>query len=444
MPKVSVIMPSLNVFPYIRECMESVVNQTLKDIEIILVDAGSTDGTLEILREYEKRDERIRLVCSEKKSYGYQVNLGISLAKGEYVGIIETDDYVVPDMYESLYEYAVKYEVDFAKGYTKPFYTISQEEKYFSESNTFYIKEGLTNQVIDTSERPDIFLKDRFLWLGIYKSEFIKSIRLNETLGAAFQDVGFMFQVLSRAKKAIYIDKPIHFYRQDNDNSSIHNTRSVSYIVNEYQLDKCYLERKDIGWYTAFYTRMFDQINSRFQVMARGGHYWNDAISDIDWIRAELQEAVRAGYLSEMTIDSQRWRKLQLLLENREGIYDEYVRAYMESKAEFYALLEQIKDKPIVIFGAGKNGDFLRKIFIKKQKKVVAFCDNNLDLHNTMLNNIPVISVDCAVKENSNAIFIIANARHFEVMKEQLMSLGVSEERIGGDCLTDKSLLLTN
>ena len=69
-PKVSVIMPSLNVAPYVRECIESVLGQTLREIEIICVDAGSTDGTLEILREYAEKDSRITLIVSDKKSYG--------------------------------------------------------------------------------------------------------------------------------------------------------------------------------------------------------------------------------------------------------------------------------------------------------------------------------------------------------------------------------------
>ena len=96
-PKVSVIMPSLNVVSYIRECIESVVNQTLKDIEIICVDAGSTDGTLEVLEEYTAKDNRIKLLHSDKKSYGYQMNMGIDAATGEYIGIVETDDYIVCD-----------------------------------------------------------------------------------------------------------------------------------------------------------------------------------------------------------------------------------------------------------------------------------------------------------------------------------------------------------
>ena len=103
-PNVSVILPSLNVKPFIEECVESVINQTLENIEIICVDAGSDDGTLEILEDYANKDSRIKILRSDKRSYGHQMNLGIAAAEGEYVGILETDDYVEEDMYESLYE----------------------------------------------------------------------------------------------------------------------------------------------------------------------------------------------------------------------------------------------------------------------------------------------------------------------------------------------------
>ena len=101
---VSIIMPSLNVANYIEECLASAVNQTLKEIEIICIDAGSTDGTAEIIERYAEKDKRIRLIKTEFKSYGAQVNLGIRLARGYYIAILETDDYVSCDMYENLYK----------------------------------------------------------------------------------------------------------------------------------------------------------------------------------------------------------------------------------------------------------------------------------------------------------------------------------------------------
>ena len=98
MPKISIIMPSLNMAQYIQECMDSVLRQTFEDIEILNVDAGSTDGTLEILNKYLAEDSRVHILHSHKKSYGHQVNLGIEQAKGDYIGIVDTDDKIVPDM----------------------------------------------------------------------------------------------------------------------------------------------------------------------------------------------------------------------------------------------------------------------------------------------------------------------------------------------------------
>ena len=117
--KISVIMPSLNVSKYIKQCLQSVLNQTLEDIEIICVDGGSTDGTLDIIQQYVKKDNRVKLIHSDIKSYGYQMNLGIKEASGDYIGIVETDDYIQSDMYERLYDVVVgnpEEEIDFVKG----------------------------------------------------------------------------------------------------------------------------------------------------------------------------------------------------------------------------------------------------------------------------------------------------------------------------------------
>ena len=132
--KVSVIMPSLNVVNYIDECIQSVISQTLTDLEIICVDAGSTDGTFEKLLKYSNEDERIKVVKSDKKSYGYQVNLGFSMAKGEYLAIVETDDYIKKDMYENLYIIAKSNDLDYVKADFARFKG-QGEKRIFTHSN---------------------------------------------------------------------------------------------------------------------------------------------------------------------------------------------------------------------------------------------------------------------------------------------------------------------
>ena len=122
MIKVSVIMPCLNAIKFVKSCMDSVICQSLSDIEILVVDAGSVDGTLEVLAEYEKKDSRVHVIHSEKKSYGYQMNQGIAHATGEYIGIVETDDLIQKDMFAFLYDEAIRENADYVKGISEGFY----------------------------------------------------------------------------------------------------------------------------------------------------------------------------------------------------------------------------------------------------------------------------------------------------------------------------------
>ena len=114
-PKISVIMPSLNVGDYMEQCLSSVLSQSLKDIEVICVDAGSTDQTLDIIKKHQVNDKRIKIIHSDKKSYGHQVNLGLKEAKGIYISIVETDDYIDENMLEDLYESSQDNTIDIVK-----------------------------------------------------------------------------------------------------------------------------------------------------------------------------------------------------------------------------------------------------------------------------------------------------------------------------------------
>lgn len=113
MIKISVIIPVYNVEEYLKECLDSVINQTLKEIEIICIDDCSTDSSYSILEEYAKKDSRIVLIKNkENMGVGYNRNIGIKEAKGEYIGFIDSDDYISEDYYENLYNTAKKYNSD--------------------------------------------------------------------------------------------------------------------------------------------------------------------------------------------------------------------------------------------------------------------------------------------------------------------------------------------
>ena len=201
---ISVIMPSLNVVDCIEECMESIGNQTFKDLDIICIDAGSTDGTWEILKAFAERDDRIRLFQSDVRSYGAQVNQGIRVARGKYIAILETDDYVNKDMYGSLYELAEREHVDYVKADYKNFYTLKNGSRIYTTIRLFEKNSELYNKVFCPHELNILYQSDVNLWKGIYRKAFLidNQIVLNETGGAAYQDIGFMGQVLAYAKTA--------------------------------------------------------------------------------------------------------------------------------------------------------------------------------------------------------------------------------------------------
>ena len=240
MPKITVILPSLNVAAYIRECLESVIGQTMTDLEILCIDAGSTDGTCEIIREYADRDSRIQLIHSDKKSYGYQINLGISLARGEYLGIVETDDCISTDMYEVLYKAAVENQLDYAKA---GFYTLVTP--YEGERHLLEQPLGDTGRIISSQYFEEKGLSpDVYIWNGIYKVSFLREfrIRLNESPGAAFQDCGFRYLTDMNLRRGMFLDNLCYRYRRDNANSSTYNSNFA-----RFNLAECRYVREKIG-----------------------------------------------------------------------------------------------------------------------------------------------------------------------------------------------------
>lgn len=257
----SLILPSYNVGPYITECIESALKQTLSEMQIICVDACSNDGTLEILQEYARRSKAgewpgksIELLLSNKRSYGYQVNLAMEKATEKYVAILETDDFVVHNMYERLVQLSEQYELDYIRGEYDFFTTSEDGSREFRHVHHY----APTNEVLEDVRSEYIMTYDQNLWKGIYRREFLvdNQIRLNESEGAAFQDIGFNMQVFSYAKRAYYEEESFYRYRRDRNDSSIHSLNCFRFYVQEleflHQLDSDYKKLYWPGIYERF------------------------------------------------------------------------------------------------------------------------------------------------------------------------------------------------
>lgn len=201
--KVSVVVPVCNVEKYLRECLDSLLAQSLKEMEFICVDDGSKDSSPAILAEYAAKDSRIKVITKPNAGYGHTMNKGIDAAQGEYIGILESDDLAPREMYASLYAAAKKHDLDAVKSDFSRFETING--KRVETRVPLTADESWYNRIVDPAKEPDCLRLAMNTWTGIYKRDFLvkNNIRHNETPGASYQDNGFFFQTLCQAKRVM-------------------------------------------------------------------------------------------------------------------------------------------------------------------------------------------------------------------------------------------------
>ena len=244
-PKVSVIIPVYNVESYLRECLDSVVDQTLKDIEIICVNDGSTDGSSEILQEYASQDYRIAVINKSNAGYGAAINDGIAAATGEYIGIVESDDYILSNMYEVLYSTATRFNLpDIVKSDFCRFWGVGKSRTF--EHVSLSKKDAYYDRLCNPSADCGMLRTNGINPPGIYKRDFIvkNDIRLNETPGASYQDNGLWFQLFVFGETAVFVKEDLYMVRRDNPNSSVKSRGKVYAICDEYDfIRKLMLEK---------------------------------------------------------------------------------------------------------------------------------------------------------------------------------------------------------
>ena len=319
MAKVSIIIPTYNVEEYLVECMESVVRQTLQDIEIICINDGSKDNSLKILQEYADRDARIIIIDKENEGYGKVMNDGLDRATGEYIGIVEPDDFVPLNMYEDLYNIAASEELDFVKA---DFYRFKRDAENGNMDLVYYHlseNEEDYNTVFNPSQNPRTLLYVMNTWSGIYRREFIEKyhIRHNTTPGASFQDNGFFWQTFIYGQRAMIIDKPYYMNRRDNPNSSVHNPDKVYCINKEYDFIREILMEDKKLWARFKYMYWVKKLSNYLATITRiGDEYKREYINHIS---KEFCRAEALGELKRELFTDTQWQKLQFIMRDPEG-----------------------------------------------------------------------------------------------------------------------------
>ncbi len=219
MVKVSVIVPVYNVENYLEYCLSGLLNQTLQDIEIICVNDGSTDNSINILQRYQQTDNRIKIITQSNSGQGTARNSAIDIANGEYIGFVDPDDYVSPQMFETLYNQAKAYNADLVE---ESFYINNQARKYKRKQKN---KLNLPiNNIFNWKIRKNYaFSVNLAVWNKLYRRDFIKKHNIKFMDVVRGEDIIFTVKSRVLAERILYIDDADYYYQIKEDNSVIIN-----------------------------------------------------------------------------------------------------------------------------------------------------------------------------------------------------------------------------
>ncbi len=308
MVKLSILVPIYNVEQYLPQCLDSLCAQTLKSLEIICINDGSTDASGAILDEYVKNHSNIVVINKKNSGYGDSMNRGLEAATGEYIGIVESDDFIDENAFEKLYELAKKHDADIVKA---NYYYHSEDNDEVHE----VVREQKLHKPMTISDDYKILLEEPGIWSGIYRREFLlnKKIRFRTTPGASYQDTGFFFKTLCAAEKIVYTKDAFLHYRVDNANSSVKSLEKVNYVVEEYADIEKYLKSCEVS----------DEVKYTIQAAKFGAFHWNlqrlpkDLAQEfIKTIKDEFSAAQKDGLLNKEYFPKKYWLALQMILKS--------------------------------------------------------------------------------------------------------------------------------
>ena len=284
--KVSIIVPVYNSVSFLPKCVESLLSQTLQEIEIILVNDASTDHSLKILQEYQtKHPEKIVVIDSKiNQRQGGARNLGIEIAKGEYIGFVDSDDWIEKEMYAELYQEAIKHHSDIC--YTKR-QQVDEKGTVAQDSADYFLSVG---EVTENNRKKMLMNHITFVQRNIYKRSLIMEHHIRFPAHVRYEDIFFDPFVLLHANHIAAVDKTLYNY-YIHSASTIHNTDEKKFIdkiavalllVEELKKRNCYDAFKDEFDYLYFRK---GYIHATINYMINTGAIKKDIILEI---RAKL------------------------------------------------------------------------------------------------------------------------------------------------------------
>lgn len=322
MIKVSVIIPVYNVEKYLKQCLDSIVNQTLKEIEIICVDDGSSDNSLNILRDYEKMDSRVIVLTQANSGAGVARNAGMQIAQGEYLSILDSDDFFELDMLEQAYLQCKKDDVDFCVFRSDQYDNVNDiyqdipwtiKQRYLPKTTPFSAQEIA----------PYIFqIFNGWSWDKLYRRSFVEKNGLQFQGLRTTNDAFFVFMTNAQAEKITIVDKILAHHRV-NTKTSLSVTREKSWDCCYQAMNAIKLELKN--------RKQYQLVEQSFINWALHFSLWNVRTLQGE-AKENLVQALKEKYFVELEIG--KYPKEYFYNQDEYRQYIEIVQSGMKSKAK--------------------------------------------------------------------------------------------------------------
>ncbi len=428
--KVTVIVTVHNAEKYLKECLDSVISQTLPDIEILCMDGGSTDCSPEILQEYAKRDHRIKIINDSNTSYGHKVNEGFRRASGQYISVLESDDMYQPDMLERLLSVAEKYHPDYVNADYFDFFDISGRR--YQVPVAMYDKNEY-GKLLKCEEHLENMKQVLRYWTGIFSKEFLtrNEIQMNESPGASFQDMSFRFLTSVLADTAYHLDVPVYLYRIDNPYSSVYDAKKAVIIADEFDFLKNELIKRNIKneyiW-RHFYIWKYNDFH---------GNLIRFAAAERRELFERCYQEIKNDKEYLLAYDCQKYSNaISILLDKAKSeVWDQIeksFRIYQARNKLRQQSYEQLDETKFIIFGCGICGrsalSYLKSIGLERQ--IECFTDNSDRLWNHSLEGYPIVSPLNTFEKYPNAIYLICIKDFEDEIHQQLLQNGIAESHI--------------
>lgn len=261
--KVSIIVPAYNVEGYIEDCLNSLVNQTLKEIEIIVVNDESTDSTPQIIEKYAQKDSRIKIISQKNQGLSGARNSGLKIATGEYIGFVDSDDYVDLDYFEKLYNTAKEYDADMTVA------SILKHKKDFLKYNAKYSKliceEKLDKKIKLCQDKKKRYF---YVWNKLCRHDLLENHNQEFPLGRVFEDVVFTTKNIYNSNKIVsvpdikyhYIERAGSIVKSKLSEKKINDRRTAYCELQDFAKEKGFKLPERLNYYESFWKNSLIKI----------------------------------------------------------------------------------------------------------------------------------------------------------------------------------------